>query len=116
MRANEVLSKITTFSHPLERTNGFQSTLTKTQSSIVRWSGVLPVLCGLTTAAIARAHGALLQVVPVTVVGAPKNSRQDAAPTDGTAERPGAVWPGLFNVFQDAVEFVEVVVADDQLP
>jgi hypothetical protein len=52
--------------------------------------------------------GALRQVVPVTLVGFSRKSRQDAAPT-------GAVWPGLLDVFQDAVELVEVVVADNQL-
>ena len=62
MPANEVRSRITAFSHRIDRTNDFKPTVTKTLALVARRGGVLWGLCGLMAAAIARGHGPLLQV------------------------------------------------------
>jgi hypothetical protein len=61
MPAIEDSSKNTAFSHRIVRTNDFKPTGTKTRALITLLGGILFVLGGLATAAIARGHGPLLQ-------------------------------------------------------
>ena len=64
MPANEVPPEITSFSSRKVATNDFKPTVTKTPALVVRPAGVLLILCGLATAAIARGHGPLLRACP----------------------------------------------------
>ena len=57
MPANEVVPDIATFSPDAGRANGFKPTASKTQIRIAWRAGILSILCGLTTAAVARAPG-----------------------------------------------------------
>ena len=61
MPANKVYYEDATFSHHKVRTNDFNPTLTRTRALVVGLVGVLLILGGLATAAIVRAHGALLR-------------------------------------------------------
>ena len=62
MPANEVTSKITTFSHRTVRTNDFNPTASNTPALVVWPGGVHLILGGLATAAIARGVSKILQV------------------------------------------------------
>jgi hypothetical protein len=61
MPANEVSTESTTFSPRNVRTNDFKPAVTKNRDLVVRLGGVLLILGGLATAAIARGHGPLLR-------------------------------------------------------
>jgi hypothetical protein len=63
MPANEVLPEITSFSRREAGTNDFKPTVTKTPDLIVRPGGVLLILCGLATAAIARGVSEIQRVL-----------------------------------------------------